>query len=60
MHSNKHNRLSLQNPFYLDYNRLINVFGVNVITTPTLLTFSQLQNFYLFEATTRDWPVYFW
>lgn len=60
MDSNKRNLLTLQNPFYLDYRRLTEVFGVNVITAPTLLTFSQLQNFYLFQANERDWPYYFW
>lgn len=60
MNSNRMRRLSLQNPFFLDYERLTKIFGVNVITTPTLLTFAQLQNFYLFQATERDWPTYFW
>ena len=40
-------QLTLQNPFYLNVERLTKVFGVNVISTPTLLTFAQLQNFYV-------------
>ncbi|MCJ1223868.1 hypothetical protein MMC12_000511 [Toensbergia leucococca] len=60
LNSNKHGRLTLQNPFYMDYRRLTEVFGVNVITTPTLLTFSQLQNFYLSEAVNKNQSYYFW
>jgi len=60
MASNKHRQLTLQNPFYIDHRRLTDIFGVNVITTPTLLTFAQLQNFFLFTATENDWPYYFW
>jgi hypothetical protein len=60
MNSNKLGKLSLQNPFYLNYDRLTNVFGVNVISTPTYLTFSQLQNFYLHLAIENDWDYYFW
>lgn len=60
MTSNKNGRLTLQNPFFLDHRRLTTILGVNVLTTPTLLTFAQLQNFYLYEATTRSWSTYFW
>lgn len=60
MFSNRNRKLSLQNPFYLNYYRLENVYQVNVISTPTLLTFSQLQNFFLFEALHRNWTHYFW
>lgn len=60
MNSNKLGKLSLQNPFYLNYERLTSVFGVNVISTPTYLTFSQLQNFYLHSAIERDLEYYFW
>ncbi|KAI9673210.1 MAG: hypothetical protein M1817_003073 [Caeruleum heppii] len=60
MDSNKHNRLSLQNPFYLDHRRLTEVFKVNVLTTPTLLTFAQLQNFYLSDAINNNRTYYFW
>ncbi|KAJ4307245.1 Deoxycytidine kinase 1 [Collariella sp. IMI 366227] len=49
MLANKERKLSLQNPFYLNHTQL-GLLGVNVITTPTLLTFSQLQNFYLWYA----------
>ncbi|KAI9800663.1 MAG: hypothetical protein M1825_003985 [Sarcosagium campestre] len=60
MDSNKHGLLTLQNPFYLDYRRLTEVFGVNVITTPTLLTFAQMQNFFLFDALQKNRTHYFW
>ncbi|KAI9660818.1 MAG: hypothetical protein M1829_006470 [Trizodia sp. TS-e1964] len=58
--SNKRGLLSLQNPFYLDYQRLTKVFKVNVLSTPTLLSFSQLQNFFLFTAIERGLGYYFW
>lgn len=60
MNSNREGRLTLQNPFYLDYRRLTEVFGVNVITTPTLFTFAQLQNFFLYTAISKGWDHYFW
>lgn len=59
MSSNKKGLLSLQNPFFLNHTRL-EVLGVNVIVTPTLLTFAQLQNFYIYEATQRGWGHFFW
>lgn len=60
MHSNRHNLLTLQNPFYLDYQRLTKLFLVNVISTPTLFTFAQLQNFYTFTALEHEWSHYWW
>lgn len=60
MHSNRDNLLTLQNPFYLDYQRLTTTFGINVISTPTLLTFAQLQNFYTYTAIEKGWEHYFW
>jgi len=59
MRSNELGHLSLQNPFYLNHTRL-HMYGVNIIVTPTLFTFAQLQNFYLWTAIQRDWPTYFW
>lgn len=50
LRSNRDGLLTLQNPFYIDYHRLSTIFGVNIITTPTLLTFAQLQNFYIHTA----------
>ena len=58
--ANKHGRLTSQNPFYMDYNRLKNVFGVNIITMPSLQSFAQLQNFYLSEAINNNLDYYFW
>lgn len=60
MDSNKHGRLTPENPFYLDYNRLTKILGVNVITTPSLQTFAQLQNLYLSEAINNNLSYYFW
>ncbi|KAL8830997.1 MAG: hypothetical protein Q9170_005482 [Blastenia crenularia] len=60
MDANKRGQLSIQNPFYLDYDRLTNLLGVNIITTPSLQTFAQLQNFYLSEAISNNLTYYFW
>lgn len=60
MLSNFKGLLNESNPFYLDHDRLKNLFGVNVIVTPTLYSFAQLQNMYLYEAITRNWTHYFW
>jgi hypothetical protein len=59
MDSNALGLLSLQNPFFLNHTRL-EMLGVNVLVTPTLLTFAQLQNFYLSTATDKAWAHYFW
>ncbi|KAL9095756.1 MAG: hypothetical protein Q9165_002188 [Trypethelium subeluteriae] len=57
--ANEQGKLSLQNPFYLDYRRLTGIFSVNIISTPTLLTYSQLQNFVLGVALDKGWDYYF-
>lgn len=57
--ANSRGQLGLQNPFYLNHTQLA-ILGVNVIQTPVLLNFAQLQNFFLNLAITRDWPYYFW
>lgn len=59
MYSNRDKLLTLQNPFFLNHTRL-HMFGVNVMLTPTLFTFAQLQNFYLWTALERNWTHYFW
>jgi hypothetical protein len=59
MNSNALSLLSLQNPFFLNHTRL-HMFGVNILTTPTLLTFSQLQNFFLWTAIEKNYTTYFW
>lgn len=59
MDSNARGLLSLQNPFFVNHTRL-NMFGVNILRTPALLTFAQLQNFYLHTAIEKEWPNYFW
>lgn len=60
MDSNERGLLSLQNPFYLNHTRLAVVLGVHVLTAPTLLTFAQLQNFFLHTAIRRGWDHYWW
>lgn len=60
MNSNREGKLTLQNPFFLDHHRLTKVLGINVIQTPTLFTFAQLQNFYVYTALERNWTHYFW
>lgn len=60
MHSNLKGQLSLQNPFYIDHYRLTEVFGINVLRTPTLFTFAQLQNFYTYTSLDNGWDHYFW
>ena len=60
MNSNRDGLLTLQNPFYLDYHRLTKILGVNVVRTPTLLTFAQMQNFFIYTALEHDWSHYFW
>ncbi|KJK85170.1 hypothetical protein H633G_10997 [Metarhizium anisopliae BRIP 53284] len=57
--ANPRGRLSLQNPFYLNHNSLKSL-GVNIIQTPVLLNFAQLQNFYMHLSQEREWPYYFW
>jgi hypothetical protein len=58
--ANKNGLLTSQNPFYLDYHRLTKILGVNVMTTPSLQTFAQLQNLYLSEAINNNLSYYFW
>lgn len=57
--SNVRGNLTLQNPFFLNHTALA-ALGVNVVTTPTLLSFAQLQNFFLSLTYAHDWPYYFW
>ncbi|KAL7270894.1 hypothetical protein RUND412_006383 [Rhizina undulata] len=59
MDSNELGLLTLQNPFFVDYTRL-KLLGVNILTTPTLFTFAQLQNFFLFTSIERKWGHYYW
>ncbi|KAL6717630.1 hypothetical protein ACLMJK_005545 [Lecanora helva] len=60
MNSNRDGKLTLQNPFYLDHHRLTEILGVNVIHTPTLFTFAQMQNFFIYTALEHGWSHYFW
>jgi hypothetical protein len=60
MDANEKGKLTLQNPFFLDHHRLKSIFGVQVMVTPVLYTFAQLQNLYLHEAIKNAWPYYLW
>jgi hypothetical protein len=57
--SNAQGKLTIQNPFYLNHTTLKRL-GVHIIQTPVLLSFSQLQNFFLSMAHDRAWPYYFY
>ncbi|THZ84968.1 hypothetical protein D6C84_03699 [Aureobasidium pullulans] len=60
MNANPLSLLSTSNPFYLDYRTLREAYGVSILQTPTLLSFSQLQNFYIRTAIAMDWHYFFW
>ncbi|CAM1500448.1 Fc.00g096100.m01.CDS01 [Cosmosporella sp. VM-42] len=57
--ANLEGKLTLQNPFYFNHARLKKL-GVNIVRTPVLMNFAQLQNFYVHLAYENDWPHYFW
>jgi hypothetical protein len=57
--ANAEGRLSLQNPFHLNHTSLQRL-GVNVVRTPVLLSFAQLQNFFLHLAHEHGWRHYFY
>ncbi|KAI1151484.1 hypothetical protein F4825DRAFT_355098 [Nemania diffusa] len=57
--ANARGQLSLQHPWFLNHTAL-GILGVQVVQTPVLLTFAQLQNFYLALSYTHKWPYYFW
>lgn len=57
--ANTRRQLSLQNPFFLDHAAL-GKLGVNIVQTPALLNFAQLQNLYLSMSYARNWTYYFW
>ncbi|KAK6351004.1 hypothetical protein TWF718_004182 [Orbilia javanica] len=59
MDSNLRGLLTPKNPWYLNHTRLTQL-GVSVKRTPTLLSFAQLQNFYINYAIEQDWDYYFW
>ena len=57
--SNTLGKLSLQNPLFLDHAALKKL-GVNIIQTPVLMSFAQLQNFFLSVSIEKQWEYYFW
>ncbi|KAK7949247.1 uncharacterized protein PG986_010133 [Apiospora aurea] len=58
--ANARGQLTLQNPRFLNHTQLKKVLGVNVVQTPVLLSFAQLQNFFLALSYDHGWPYYFW
>ncbi|KAF3910736.1 hypothetical protein ABW21_db0209187 [Orbilia brochopaga] len=60
MDANPHGKLSAGNPFSLDYELLRGRYGVNIMRTPTLLNFAQLQNYVLEMAMAGGWEYYYW
>ncbi|GAB1318238.1 Glycosyl transferase family 8 protein [Madurella fahalii] len=58
--ANARGQLTLQNPFYLNHTVLKELLGVNIVQTPTLLSFAQMQNFFLSLTYANDWPYFFW
>ncbi|KAK8040045.1 hypothetical protein PG993_008456 [Apiospora rasikravindrae] len=58
--ANARAQLSLQNPRFLNHTQLRKVLGVRVVQTPVLLSFAQLQNFFLALSYDHGWPYYFW
>ena len=60
MDSNRLGLLSPENPFYLPYTHMENVFGINIVATPTLLSFAQLQNYFINFASEHQWERFFW
>lgn len=59
MNSNQLGALSIDNPAYANVTRLTEL-GVSYERVPTLLTFSQLQNYFLSTAMSRNLTYYFW
>ena len=57
--ANLEGRLTLQNPFYLNHAQLAKL-GVHVVRSPVLMSFAQLQNFYVHLAHEHGWRYYFW
>ncbi|KAI1185585.1 hypothetical protein F5B17DRAFT_441731 [Nemania serpens] len=57
--ANQRGELTLQNPFFFNHTAL-HQLGVNVLIAPTLLSFAQLQNYFLHTALMRQWRYFFW
>lgn len=57
--ANAKGQLTIQNPFYMNHEQLTKL-GVNVIQAPVLLSFSQLQNYFMYLSHQYQWPHYFW
>lgn len=55
--ANTRGQLSLQHPWFLNHSSLRSL-GVNIVQTPVLLSFAQLQNFYLSMSYANNWYVF--
>ncbi|KAK6544692.1 hypothetical protein TWF694_001378 [Orbilia ellipsospora] len=60
MDANYKDLLSIDNPFHLNYTTFRGRYGVNIVRTPALLNFAQLQNYMLATAMNRNWTHYYW
>ncbi|KAF3269967.1 hypothetical protein TWF217_008313 [Orbilia oligospora] len=60
MDANYNGLLSVTNPFYLNYKLFRGRYGVNIVRTPTLLNFAQLQNYMLATAINQNWTHFYW
>lgn len=60
MDANSRHQLTPANPFFLDYKLLRDKYGIDILQTPTYLSFAQLQNFFLRTAMAHGWPYFFW
>ncbi|KAF3928589.1 hypothetical protein AA313_de0202323 [Arthrobotrys entomopaga] len=60
MDANHKGLLSIDNPFHLNYTTFRGRYGVNIVRTPALLNFAQLQNYMLATAMNRNWTHYYW
>ncbi|KAK0382945.1 hypothetical protein NLU13_8861 [Sarocladium strictum] len=57
--ANAKGQLTLQNPFYMNHESL-NKLGVNIVQAPVLMSFAQLQNYYMYLSHQYQWPYYYW
>jgi hypothetical protein len=44
----------------INYDKFRRLYGVNILQTPGQLSFSQLQNFYIYTAKLQGWEYFFW
>lgn len=52
--------IHMKNKSSLDYDQFRRQYGVNILQAPAQLSFSQLQNFYIYTARLQGWQYFFW